>query len=503
MLGALRLPGMAGTFARSFFAVLVVTAVASLVAEGALFYLIAQRGQEIPNTSKQVVAIESYAEENAPELLSGRATARSELATRVRNTSGAGYALLDARGRPLEATSGLERAVPVARLTGLISDTEANGDRFREVVPLIRDGEVGGYLLLEYPRGNAAIGTAQRLGLLTLLSLTALLPAIFLAISTVFFARRLDRRFGEPIGELRGAVESIRDRDLTFSIDYDGRDELGELCRAFEELRDELKESLEREWRGRQDLEDTVAALSHDLRTPATVIRGHVEALSQVRDARKRTERLERYLPVIEAASQRMASLLDDMLLVASLERGTTRTQPRSADLPEELSRKAGVYRLRAAERGVHFSLHAPERSSADDSKTATLDADSFERVLDNLFENALRFTPKGGNIVLEGAREADELTVAMRDSGPGAAPEDLPRVFEKFYRGEKQPPTSKRSSGLGLYISRLLVEGAGGHISLVNLPKGGCKAKFVLPLRESSANPSPMNFPSRSAKRA
>ena len=149
-----------------------------------------------------------------------------------------------------------------------------------------------------------------------------------------------------------------------------------------------------------------------------------------------------------------------------------------------ELSRKAQVYRLRAAERGIDFSLHEPAGGAHDDGKTVTLDADGFERVLDNLFENALRFTPKGGSIVLEGSRDTDGFAVAVRDFGPGIAPEDLPRVFEKFYRGKRQSPTNERSSGLGLYISHLLIEGAGGRISLANLPGGGSEATFVLPLR-------------------
>lgn len=485
VLGALRRPGIAGAFARSLFAVLVVAALASLVAEGVLFYLIAWQGQEMSTTGKQVIAVEGYAKENALALLSGEGDARGALEGRARDADGLGYALLDTRGRSLAATPGLGRDVPIGRLVSLVEDAEAVGGRVREAVPLVQDGEVGGYLMLEYPQGNAAIGNARKLGMSALVGLTALLPVAFLAGATFFFARRIGRRFGEPIAELRSAVEKIRHRDLDFTVGYRGKDEIGELCRAFEELRGELEGSLEREWRGRQDLEDTIATLSHDLRNPAAVIRGHVEALSRVRDEEKRAERLERYLPVLNAASRRMAKLLDGILLAASPELDTTPDRPRPVRLSREIARKAKTYKLLAEERRITFSFETPSRPAGDDG-VVVLDLEAFERVLDNLFENALRFTPEGGGISLETSWDERELEVAVRDTGPGLDPEDLARVFEKGYRGKRDGAHRGDHSGLGLYISRLLVRRNGGRIHLKNLTEGGLEATFSLPLAEA-----------------
>jgi signal transduction histidine kinase len=291
----------------------------------------------------------------------------------------------------------------------------------------------------------------------------------------------MGRKVSQPVDELMQAVEKIRQQNLDFTINYSAHNELGDLCYAFNELRRELQESLEREWRKQEEMRTMVAALSHDLRTPVTIIQGYVEGLVRAEAGEKRNQRLERYLPVLEASSQRMMRLLNDMLLVSTLEQASFIIQPQPVVLEEELARKARVYTLQAAASGITFlySLYNP----AADPSPVMLDLHRVEQVLDNLFENATRYTPANGQICLTCTRNPRSLVFVLRDSGSGIAPADLPHVWEKFYHGQISPDgKSQKTTGLGLYTCKLLVERHGGTITLWNHPAGGCEVTVCLP---------------------
>lgn len=318
---------------------------------------------------------------------------------------------------------------------------------------------------------------------LFLLALVLPIPGLFAAI--LFFAWRMGRKVSRPVGELMGAVEKIRQQDLNFSIRYHERNELGDLCSAFNELRGELQRSLEREWRKQEEMRTMIAALSHDLRTPVTIIQGHIESLAHAEAGEKRTQRLERYLPVLESSSQRMTRLLNDMLLVASLEEASFVIRPQPVQLAEALERKAAMYRLQAAAHDITFSYdHEDGPALANGTGPVLLDLHRLEQVLDNLFENALRYTPAHGQISLHCAQQPDLLLFLVRDTGCGIAPADLPHVFEKFYHGQVRPgEKARKTTGLGLYACKLLVERHGGTIALQNHPAGGCEVAFRLPV--------------------
>jgi two-component system, OmpR family, lantibiotic biosynthesis sensor histidine kinase NisK/SpaK len=306
-------------------------------------------------------------------------------------------------------------------------------------------------------------------------------PFVVLTVAILFFAWLMGRKVSQPVNELMRAVEKIRQQNLDFTINYSERNELGDLCYAFNELRRELQESLEREWRKQEEMRTMIAALSHDLRTPVTIIQGHVEGLARAEAGEKRNQRLERYLPVLEASSQRMARLLNDMLLVSALEQTSFMIQPQPVVLEEELARKARVYTLQAAASGITF-LYELHNLAADSS--VMLDLHRIEQILDNLFENATRYTPANGQICLSCTRDPHTLVFVLRDSGSGIALEDLPHVWEKFYRGQTSPDgKSSKTTGLGLYTCKLLVERHGGTIALRNHPAGGCEVTVCLPL--------------------
>ncbi|HLW03254.1 MAG TPA: HAMP domain-containing sensor histidine kinase [Ktedonobacterales bacterium] len=324
---------------------------------------------------------------------------------------------------------------------------------------------------------------------LALFFLALALPIPGLIAAILFFAWRMGRKVNRPVGELMVAVEKIRQQDLNFSIRYHERNELGDLCSAFNDLRSELQRSLEREWRKQEEMRTMIAALSHDLRTPVTILQGHIESLVRTEAGEKRNQRLERYLPVLESSSQRMTRLLNDLLLVASLEETSFVIRSQPVHLAAALERKAALYRLQAAAHDITFAYdYEADPALANGTDLVLLDVHRLEQVLDNLFENALRATSARGQISLHCTQQPDRLRFLVRDTGCGIASADLPHVFEKFYHGQARPgEQARQNAGLGLYTCKLLVERQGGVIALQNHPAGGCEVAFSLPVNEAS----------------
>jgi signal transduction histidine kinase len=312
------------------------------------------------------------------------------------------------------------------------------------------------------------------------LGLVTVVPLGVLAATVLFFTWQMGLKISQPVQELMRAVEKIRQQDLDFTITYRANNELGDLCMAFNDLRHELQASLEREWRKQEEMRMQMAALSHDLRTPVTIIQGHIEGLARAEAGTTRSQRLERYLPVLEESSQRMSRLLNDLLLVAALEQTSVVMQPQAVQLEEELARKARVYQLQAEAQGVAFTYQCPALAPA----PVYLDLHRVEQILDNLFENALRYTPPQGQISLTYTYDARLLSLVLRDTGCGIAPEELPHVFEKFYHGQARPHAeTRKAAGLGLYTCKLLADTLGGTITIRNHPDGGCAVTVCLPL--------------------
>lgn len=337
-------------------------------------------------------------------------------------------------------------------------------------------------------------------------------PSIFIAtlvLAAFLFGRRMVRWYNPPLRELREAVEKIKQQDLNFFINYNAPDELGDLCRAVNELRSKLQISLLREWGREEEAREMVATLSHDLRTPVAILQGHIESLANA-GPEKRVQRLERYLPALEGNVQRLTRLLNDMMMASSLEQSGFTLQPRPVNPEQVLSDKAEAYTLRCAEHNISFRFQAYKLPEMNDK--IDLDIHRIEQVLDNLFENALRLTPSGGVITLTWAWNRNALSFSMSDTGPGISTQDLPYIFEKYYSGSGRESESKKSMGLGLYICKTLVESYGGSIAARNLPEGGCEVSFWIVLDHVYREKEPVhnldscedhNFPLHSLRRS
>jgi signal transduction histidine kinase len=306
------------------------------------------------------------------------------------------------------------------------------------------------------------------------LGLLGLLLA-FSAIVAVAFAALTAEQVLRSVREIAAAARQVAGGRLGVRVAPNGPDELALLAADFNVMAERLEESD----RMRREMEEArrhlFAAVSHDLRTPLASIRAMVEAINDgvVTDA----ETTQRYVRTVLGEVQRLSGLLDDLFELSRLDAGVLALHLEPGSLRDLVSDTLEALQAQAAAKGLQL------RGEVDDSLPPVLiDAARVQRVLFNLVQNAIRHTPADGTILLEALEESDAVRVDVVDSGEGIAPDDLPHIFERFYRGEKSRVRGQGGTGLGLAIAQGLVEAHGGRIWAQSVPGRGARFSFVLP---------------------
>jgi len=237
-----------------------------------------------------------------------------------------------------------------------------------------------------------------------------------------------------------------------------------------------------------------VADIAHELRTPLAVLQGHVEGLQDgVLSPTPPT------LDRLHEETLLLTRLVDDLRELSLAEAGELKLERQPSDLGELLRRSVAAMQPQAAEKGVTLALDV-----APDLPLANVDADRIGQVMRNLLANALRYTTAGGSVTVMARQtektrgtgvtgvtgEVPALLVAVADSGPGIAPDDLPHVFDRFYRADKSRSRASGGAGLGLAIVKQLVEAHGGRVWAESEVGKGATFKFTLPIVGAKHSP-------------
>lgn len=230
-------------------------------------------------------------------------------------------------------------------------------------------------------------------------------------------------------------------------------------------------------FREAEELKSTfISIISHELRTPVALIKGYVGTLRR-EDATWDRDVVEESLAVIEEESDRLASLIDDLLDASRLQAGALSLSFSDIAL-DQLAR-------RLAERfATQSSLHTFKVEIADGFPVIAGDERRLTQVLSNLLSNAVKYSPDGGTITISGQAHPDFVTLCVQDEGPGIPMEDVPRIFDLFYRSNDASRKTK-GAGLGLYLAKTVVEAHGGKIWVDDRVKNGARICFSLPRRE------------------
>ena len=339
--------------------------------------------------------------------------------------------------------------------------------------PLAPDGVLDMQVLVSVPYTAREATLAQVRGALVGTGTLALILSMLVG---VLAARRLT----VPLSRLGSFSGRLAHGHLDARVPPTGVVEIDQLGDQFNIMADRLSESLRLLESDRDRLREFVADVSHELRTPLAALRTYNE-LERDGDMDEATRRefLERSGEQLSRLEWMSANLLD----LSRIDAGIFPLDVRVGDLREPVRAAVEATAETAAARGVSVTYAAPSTSVA-----IRFDRERIVQLVNNLVGNAVKFTPSGGTVAVQVLDEADAAAIAVSDTGPGIPPAELPRIFERFYRGTNVGEARASGSGLGLAIARSIVEMHGGFIEVASVLGEGAVFRVVLPRQGAAA---------------
>ena len=306
------------------------------------------------------------------------------------------------------------------------------------------------------------------------------IAVVIVVLTGLVLAGKLYKTMIYPIKSIRDGAREIRDGVLDHPVEVYSKDELGEVCDDFEEMRIRLKESVELQQRYESSRKELIAGISHDLSTPLTSIKGYAGGLLD--GVANTPEKQKHYLRTIYDTACDMEGLVDNLFLFSKLDMGKMDFQMESIPIKAYLTDFCAEADLKIQGRSVEIRLD----NQLKNKKFVSIDQTQFGRVLWNLLENSLKYAEeKNVKITITLAEEAEKVVLRFEDNGPGVEQEALDKIFDSFYRTDPARSSLKKGSGLGLSVAREIIEGFSGRIYAEASKLGGLAIVIVLPIAE------------------
>ena len=320
---------------------------------------------------------------------------------------------------------------------------------------------IGAVYAYEYDREQAALLAGLQSNLMRL---SAIIAAVVLAFSLL-----LSKALTRKIAHLLTAIREVREGAYSHRADIRGRDEIAQIAQEFNSLTDRLQttENARRRF---------VSDASHELKTPLAAIRLLTDSILQADNIDLETTR--EFVTDIGQEAERLTRITEDLLRLTRSDNGVMEA-PAAVDVLPVLEQVMRMMSLLAQEKGVELTYEAAEGC------TVLATKDEIHQVIYNLTDNAVKYSGPGGVAQVTLKREGEEVVLQVSDNGPGIPEEDLPRVFERFYRVDKARSRAAGGTGLGLSIVRDTVCQRGGTVVAENLPEGGAQFTVRWPAKK------------------
>jgi signal transduction histidine kinase len=368
----------------------------------------------------------------------------------------------------------MSQRLQLANVDGeILIDTGENlpGDRLSRLeqgrsIELVVGDNIVGYL---YPEGSMAFSRLAEANLISRLNRAAITAALVASGVALLVALFLSYRLLRPVHELTQAARQLAEGDLSQRVRVRGDDELATLANTFNQMAISLQQAEKRR-------RAMTADIAHELRTPLSVQRAHLEAIDDgiyplTSDS----------LKPIEEQNHLLTRLVNDLRTLALADSGQLELILAPTDFPALITRVISGLEPNAADRKYDIQI--------DLDKTCpllSLDGQRIEQILHNLLDNAFRYTPDGGNIHIEMLTVDQNCSLTIKDSGPGIPEDALPLLFERFYRVDKSRSRYDGGTGLGLSIARKIAQAHGGDLTAANHTAGGAKFVLTLPISQN-----------------
>ena len=303
--------------------------------------------------------------------------------------------------------------------------------------------------------------------------LTATIILVFTALSVGLW---IYRSISVPLVKLKKATQNIKEGNLDFVLEVEGKDEFSQLCQDFEEMRKRLKESTEEKILMDKENKELISNISHDLKTPITAVKGYVEGIME--GGADTPEKMDRYVRTIYNKTNEMDHLINELTFYSKIDTNRIPYTFSKLNVEDYFSDCAEELGLEMETKGIEL-VYA---NYVEKDVQVIADGEQIRRVIHNIVSNAIKYMEKPKGIIQLRVKDVgDFIQVEIEDNGKGIAAKDLPYIFDRFYRTDVSRNSSKGGSGIGLSIVKKIMEDHGGKVWATSRLGIGTIMYFVL----------------------
>ena len=299
---------------------------------------------------------------------------------------------------------------------------------------------------------------------------------ILLIMIAVMLALWIYRAILRPIGELKRATKEIKEGNLDYELKIKEKDEIGQLCMDFEEMRQRLRDNAEEKIQNDRENKELIRNISHDLKTPLTAIKGYAEGIMD--GVAASPEKLDKYIRTIYNKANDMDKLIDELTFYSKIDTNKIPYDFAKININEYFCDCVEELSVELESSGIDLGFFDYTEAPV----TVIADAEQLKRVINNIISNSVKYLDKKKGIINIRLRDdGDFVQIEIEDNGKGISARDLPNIFERFYRTDSSRNSSKGGSGIGLSIVKKIVEDHGGRIWATSKESIGTVMHIVL----------------------